>query len=300
MIDDASSARLDGPALVPAVVATPPPSTEGALPRFRRALGVTFAVHVVTALVAAIAALSVSRALVAAAGPQPFFAEAFSRGAPVAPETLATFGAHALGPLLLGWLGVLALQTIVGLPISLLWLGAMAGDAHPTPGPTSRRPTSLGLLRRLPRQVLRAVAASVVLLVPLVLVAGLTIALPILWHLAFDDEIDPRVHDFGVLFALLPGMAATARWASWSDHTRAAVSLDASVGPSLRVGFRAGGTGEYFVVTLVALALFGLGVVSSGLTLGLVLAQLAALARTFVRAFWLARAQSRVARLIAA
>lgn len=299
MIDDASSARLEGPALVPAGIdgAPAPPSTEGALPRFRRALGVTFAVHVVTALVAAIAALSVSRALVAAAGPQPFFAEAFTRGAPIAPETLATFGEHALGPLLLGWLGVLALQTIVGLPISLLWLGAMAGDAR---APSSPRPASPRSFRRLLRQVLRAVGASVVLLVPLVVVAGLTIALPILWHLAFEEEIDPRVRDFGVLFALLPGMAATARWASWSDHTRAAVSLDASVGASLRVGFRAGGTGEYVVVTLVALVLFGLGVVSSGLAMGLVLAQLTALARTFVRAFWLARAQSRVARAIAA
>ncbi len=63
MIDDASAARLGLDASVGALgVVAPaptPPSTEGALPRFRRALGTTFLVHVVTALVAAVAALSV-------------------------------------------------------------------------------------------------------------------------------------------------------------------------------------------------------------------------------------------------
>jgi hypothetical protein len=294
VIDDASSARLGSDAS-DASVGSPlgvvarvpaPPSTEGALPRFRRALGTTFLVHVVTALVAAVAAFSVSRALVGSAGPHPFFAEGFARGAPIAPETLATFGEHALGPLFLAGLGLLALQALVALPVSLLWLGAMTGED--------------GVLRRWPRHVLRGVGASVVLLVPLVLVAGLTVLLPALWHLAFDAESDPRVHDLGVLAAMLPGAAAAVRWASWSDHTRAAIALDASIGASLRAGFRAGATTEYVVSSLLALGLFGLGVWLSGVpSLGLALAQLAALARTFVRAFWLARAQNRVARVLA-
>jgi hypothetical protein len=290
MIDDASAARLgpDASAGSLGVVASPPgpPSTEGALPRFRRALGTTFLVHVVTALVAALAALSVSRALVPAAGPHPFFDEGFARGAPLAPETLATFGEHAFGPLFLGWLGVLALQALVALPVSLLWLGAMTGEP--------------GFVRRWPRHVLRGVGATVVLLFALVLVAGLTVLLPVLWHLAFDAESDPRVHDLGVLAAMLPGAAAAVRWASWSDHTRAAIALDAGIGDAIRAGFRAGATTEYLLFAFLALALFGLGVWASGIgSLALLLAQLAALARTFVRAFWLARAQARVARVLA-
>jgi len=289
VIDDASAARLGLDASVGALgVVAPaptPPSTEGALPRFRRALVRAVLSPAVTALVAAVAALSVSRALVGSAGPHPFFTEGFARGALLAPETLATFGEHALGPLFLAWFALLALQALVALPVSLIWLGVMAGED--------------GFLRRWPRHVLRGVGASVVLLVPLVLVGGLTVLLPVLWHLAFDAESDPRVHDLGVLAATLPGLAAALRWASWSDHTRAAIALDASIGTSLRAGFRAGATAEYVAWALCALVLFGLGVWLAGLPLGLALAQLAALARTFVRAFWLARAPPRRARMLA-
>lgn len=287
-IDDASSARFDEPSLG-GVVSPPSPrggthpstrASDGWRPRFLRALGVTLGVHIVSTLVAGALASTWSSGLVTAAGPHPFVGEGFAHGAPIAPETLATFGEHALGPLVLALFGVLALEALVAVPLQLFWLGTMAGAP----------------LSRLPRDVARAIGASVMLLLAWVLVGGLLIALPFAWHLAFDSEIDPRIHDLGLLASLVPGLAAHARWSSWHDHTRAAISLDARPFRALRLGWRAGSAAEYVAFVLVAWVLFGvsLELSASGLAAA-ALAQGLVLGRTYARAMWLARAQSRVA-----
>lgn len=287
MIDDASSVRLDPAPTPPASgQARPAIAVEGWAPRFRRALGVTFAVHVLGAAVSFAGAYAVARAFVVTAGPHPFFAEGFRHGAPLAPETLAAFGRDTLGPLLLAGFGMLALQALAGVPLSLVWLGVMRG--------------AVGSLRQLPRQIARALAGGFVASLAFSLVAGLLVSLPMLWHLAFRAEVDPRLHDLGLLAALIPGLATAARWASFADHTRAAISVGAPVGEALRVGLRARGTTEYTLVVLGALCLFGLGLTLAGVTGGLFLAQLAALARSYLRALWWARAQHRAAQVMGA
>ncbi|MCB9636098.1 MAG: hypothetical protein H6721_28645 [Sandaracinus sp.] len=251
--------------------------------QFRRALGTTFAVHVLSTAVAAWAALELGGALVGAASPHPFVAEGFAHGGPIAPETLATFGKHAFGPLFLALGAMLAAYGLASIPLSLIWLGAMQGETA---------------WRRLPRQLLRAVGAAIVLWVPLAIVAGgLAVALPLSWHFAFEGDVDPRLHDLGCLAALLPALAVAARWSSWADHVRASIAIDLPVFAALKAGWRAGATAEYLLFLLAAAILFGGSVAVAGLPLGWLFAQFLALGRTYLRAGWWARAQARAMRL---
>ncbi|MBX3250378.1 MAG: hypothetical protein KF901_24600 [Myxococcales bacterium] len=259
---------------------------EPAGPRFRRALGATFGVHVALGVGAYALGARWVGALAGATAPHPHGAEALSQ---IAPESFADLARSALAPLTFLTFASVLLQALVGVLLQLVWLGAMRRDAA---GWRAQ-------LRRALTQLPRALALGALFVLALVVGLALLGALPMLWHVALADSPDARLHDLGMLAACLPAVAFAFRWRAAHDLGCAAISLDASLREALRASWRTPGTLPYVGFWALSLTLLALGL-GAAWTLGamaaLFVAQLAAFGRTLVRARWLATAQHRAAR----
>lgn len=267
-----------------------------AMQRVRGASVTTFAVYVCGALVALVPALPLARSLEHSVTDHPL-----GSGALYGPG--GTWLMEAFTELGSAW-GVLANVTLVAFLLTLLlspllqmmWLAALL-----------RR-------RRLPealadgaRRYLSAIGVSLALS-PLLLLAALLLAgVPAVVTLMVKTLPNDRTHDLALLAACLPACLCAAVWATWHDLARASLARGASIPAAVLRG--AGACFSWSAVpaytgwltvgaTLAVTAQLLGGLLDLGgplATLGvLVVTQLLALTRTFVRARWLADALHRV------
>ena len=266
------------------------------LPRVRGAAVATFAVYVCGALMALVPAMPLARALEHSVADHPLGSGAlYASGAVWLMEALADLGS-ARGVLANVALVALLLSFLLGPLLQMTWLAALL-----------RR-------RRLPealadgaRRYFSALGVSLALS-PLLLLTGLLlVGVPSGVSLLVKTLPNDRTHDLALLAACLPGCLSAALWATWHDLARASLARGASIPAAVLRGasacFSPGAVPAYLAWLAVGSALGIAGhLLGSALDVGgapatvgvLVVTQLLALGRTFVRARWLAAALHRV------
>jgi energy-converting hydrogenase Eha subunit C len=151
------------------------------------------------------------------------------------------------------------------------------------------------------RRYLDAVLVSLLMLVPLVVVAFASITPPLVAHLFLGEHPNDRLHDVVVLALLVPGFFLWLAWCTWHDLARAALLVCARPLDAVRESFRklgAAAFGAYLAWSVLAalLAVLGhiLGMELESGALAILLLQPLALARLACRAAWLSDAIARV------
>jgi len=264
--------------------------------RVRRASPVTFFIHVVVTLCAVPFAALTSGALSEATADQLRGVDAVSEpgGAVLLEAAERTMTSAGLW-LFLALAGGMAVAVLLGPLLSVAWTAAL------------HQPRSIGAalragLRMYPRSVLLSLISGLCLAVALPLSL-----LTLLLHFPLRDLADERIHDAAMLGCLLVPVAVLALWASATDLARAglgagAPGLGAALAAALR-GLRLRVVGAYAGLAAVQVGLGVAGAALGGLLDGpglgpaaavLAAGQGAALARTFVRSRWLARAVAEV------
>lgn len=250
--------------------------------RFLRALPTTFGVHLAQTLLSLLAASVWSAGFVAAFGGHPDGVDALRHGGPIAVESIGTFlKTHAgwgLGftcSVALGW-------WLASIPLQMIWLGA------------HEAPLDRATLRDALRRSIPALGASLLMLLPFVLVVLAAAGIPWAW-IAIYDGPNPRVQDLGVAIALLPALLLWLVWAGWFDASRAAIALGAGPVEAIRTAWKTRTTHLYALWWLVGLTLSLLAIGMGGPPWWILIgAQLALLARTYARSAWWSCALSRV------
>lgn len=250
--------------------------------RFVRAVPATFGVHVAQTSIAVLAASIWSAGFVAAFGGHPDGVEALRHGGPIAVESIGSFlESHAGWGF--GYTGAVALSWwLASIPVQMVWL-------HAHQHTLDRRSVREALRRSIP-----ALGASLLMLLPFLLVILAGVGLPWAW-IALHDSVDSRMGDLGLLVALAPGLVLWLVWSAWFDTSRAAIALGLGPLEAIRAAWRVRTTHLYAVWWLVglALSLAAVGMGGPGWWI-LVGAQLALLARTYARSAWWSCALSRI------
>ena len=248
----------------------------------RQAAPMTFVIYVATVLFGAVPVLPI----VVAVGPAP---ERPGGGAmlELLEEAAPTFAAS-----IIAGFAVAAVFLVLSPLLQMAWLSALAS------------PMSIAdALFRGVRRYLDAVVVSLLMLVPLVVVAIASVTPPLVAHLVLSDHPNDRLHDVVIVALLVPGFFLWLVWCAWHDLARAALLVCVRPLDAIRESFRTLGAqafGSYFAWSLAAASLAVLGhllgmKVESG-ALAIVLLQPLALGRLACRAAWLSDAIARVSR----
>lgn len=252
--------------------------------RFMRAMPITFGVHLTQTLIAVFAASVWSAGMVAAFGGHPEGVDALRDGGPIAVETLsAFFKTHAgFG---FGFTGAVALAWwIASIPVQLVWLQSHEQGLD--------RVAVVAALRRM----FPALGASLLMVLPLVLVLGVLVGLPMAWAWFMGGDPDVRARDLGVLLAMAPGALLWLLWGAWFDMTRAGVLLGLDPIDAIKTAWRVRAGHIYAGWWLLGLVMSLLAVALGGPAWWILIGgQLALLARTYVRSAWWSCALGRMA-----
>jgi len=266
------------------------------LARVRGASVATFTVYVCGALLALAPAMPLASALENAVSDHPN-----GSGALYAPGGVWLMEAFAeLG----GAWAVLANVTVITLLLSLMlgpllqmtWLAALL-----------RRRRLADALSEGARRYFLAIGVSIALSPLLGLALLLLVAVPGLVGLAVASTPSDRTHDLALLAACTPALAIAALWATWHDLARASLArgggvLSAVIRGALATFQRSAVPAYLSWLALGALVGIAAQILGGALDVGgtlaslcvLLVTQLLALLRTFVRARWLAAALERV------
>lgn len=267
-----------------------------ALIRVRGAAVTTFAIYVCEALLALLPAVPLASALERAVGDHPAGSGAlYAPGGTWLMEAIAEVGA-AWAAVAGVTLVAMLLSALLGPLLQMAWLAALL-----------RRTRLADALSQGARRYFAAIGVSVCLLPLLVLAALALVAGPMLIALAVENTPSDRAHDLVLLAACVPALLLAALWATWHDLARASLARGGGVFSAVLRGavatFERSAVPAY-VGWLALGSVVGLGahLLGAALDVGgtlastgvLVLTQLLALGRTFVRARWLAAALDRV------
>lgn len=264
--------------------------------RVRGASVTTFAVYVCGALVALVPALPLARSLEHSVTDHPLGGGAlYAPGGTWLMEAFTELGG-AWGMLANVTLVALLLTSLLSPLLQMMWLAALL-----------RRRRLPEALAEGARRYTSALGVSLALAPLLLLAALLLVGVPGLVSLAVKTVANDRTHDLALLAACLPACLCAAVWATWHDLARASLARGASVPAAVIRGagacFSSSAVPAYTAWLTVGAAIGVTAPLLGGLldvggplaTLGvLVVTQLLALARTFVRARWLAEALDRV------
>lgn len=246
--------------------------------RLKRALPMTFVVHVIVTVLAALPTLRWARAFdllvpgAAGVSDTVLLLDAL-------PEFVRVFGRDVFGALA----AVLLFGALLGTPLQMAWLAAL-----------HREPSLRGAAREGLLQWPRAFVLDLVLVIPVAIGIGAAALIPYAAHLGLADQPDARLHDLAVLSASLPLLLMTATALACRDLCRAAL-LASGIVASLRVGLRSTvrALPAYLGISALSLLLLSLGSTGFGPFLALLVLQLLAFLRTLLRACWLAIAVQR-------
>jgi len=266
------------------------------LARVRGASVATFTVYVCGALLALAPAMPLASALENAVSDHPNGSGAlYASGGIWLMEAFAELG---------GAWAVLANVTVITLLLSLMlgpllqmtWLAALL-----------RRQKLAEALAAGARRYFSAIGVSIALSPPLGLALLLLVAVPGLVGLAVASTPSDRTHDLALLAACTPALAIAALWATWHDLARASLArgggvLSAVIRGALATFQRSAVPAYLSWLALGALVGIAAQILGGALDVGgtlaslcvLLVTQLLALLRTFVRARWLAAALERV------
>jgi len=266
------------------------------LARVRGASVATFTVYVCGALLALAPAMPLASALENAVSDHPNGSGAlYASGGIWLMEAFAELG---------GAWAVLANVTVITLLLSLMlgpllqmtWLAALL-----------RRRRLADALSEGARRYFLAIGVSIALSPLLGLALLLLVAVPGLVGLAVASTPSDRTHDLALLAACTPALAIAALWATWHDLARASLArgggvLSAVIRGALATFQRSAVPAYLSWLALGALVGIAAQILGGALDVGgtlaslcvLLVTQLLALLRTFVRARWLAAALERV------
>lgn len=250
--------------------------------RLRRALPMTFLVHVTLTLLAAFPASRLARALdllVPGATTPDSGASDPVLLLDALPDLAQVFGWDVFGAL--G--SMLLLSALLSTPLQMAWLASLHHE------PSLRGAARDGILLWP-----RAVVVDLVLLVPVAIGIASAALIPYAVHLGLADQPDARLHDLAVLAASLPLALMIATTLALRDLCRAAL-LEVGIVAAIRVGMRNAirALPFYLLLSTLSALLLGVGALELGPLLALVVLQPLAFVRSFLRACWLAVAVSR-------
>lgn len=255
--------------------------------RLKRALPMTFLVHVILTLLAALPASRWARAfdlLVPGATTRHSGASDPVLLMDALPEFAHIFGRDVFGALA----AVLLFSALLGTPLQMAWLTSLHRE------PSLRSAAREGIL-----QWPRAVALDLVLVIPVTIGIAAAALIPYAVHLGLTDQPDARLHDLAVLTASIPLLVMVMTAFALRDLCRAAlleVGIVASIWVGLRNALRA--LPAYLTLSTLSALLLGVGALEFGPLLALVVLQSLAFLRTLLRAAWLAAVVGRVARSV--